>query len=604
MARVFLPFPEWDNNNIALNKPLQGVIMHTIHPFRIKSGYRVAVFIISLAALFVFFGTACPKAWSGHMMKVGLLEEPKTLNIWLASDAWSRKVLRLMYQTLYIRDPESLELIPWLAQNEPDYDAQANTYTVKLRDAKWSDGSEVTSEDIAFTGRLIKEFNIPRYASKWKFVEKIETPDKKTAVFYLEEPKAIFLSRTLTTPIVQKKEWEKIVEKARQTEKPLVTLLNHEVKFPVGSGPFVMKEWRKGAYLFLKTNEFFFGRNQDIAGRRLGPYIDGLIFKVFGTSDAAILALRKSTIDFFWWKIQPGYLEDLKKGKNIRLFSNEKSALYYMGFNCRKPPFNDVHLRRAVAMLIDKDFILKRVLQGQATQMISVIPPGNKFWHNPDVPLHDQGLTSQERIRKAYEILNNAGYSWESAPIGEDGKVVEGKGLRLPNGEQMEKFTILTPPADYDPHRAMSGLVIQEWLKAIGMPASSRPMSFGALLEKVKVSRDFDTFVLGYGSLSLDPDYVRSFYHSRYDKVRGFNKTGYQNPDFDKIADESANAMDPIKRQKLIWAMQKIILTDVPVVPLYNPKLIEAVRTERFQGWVEMLDGIGNLWSFCQLKPK
>ncbi len=577
--------------------------MQTIHFLRGRLGHRASLFFISLIALLMLAGTVCPKAWSAQMLKVGLLEEPKTLNIWLASDTWSRKVLRLMYQPLYIRDPETLALIPWLAQKEPVYDAEANTYTVKLREAKWSDGSEITSEDIAFTALLIKEFKIPRYSSKWKFIEKIETPDKKTAKFYLKEPKAIFLSRTLTTPIVQKKEWEGVAEKARQTEKPLVTLLNHEVKNPVGSGPFVLKEWRKGAYLFLKTNEFFFGRNQDIAGRRLGPYIDGIIFKVFGTSDAAILSLRKNTIDFFWWKIQPGYLEDLKGEKNIRLFTNEKSALYYMGFNCRKPPFDDVHLRRAVAMLIDKDFILNRILQGQAVNMISVIPPGNKFWHFSEVPLYSQGLTSQERIRKAYDILHAAGYSWEVPPIDKDGKVVEGKGLKMPDGEQMEKFSILTPPADYDPHRAMSGLVIQEWLRAIGMPAFARPMAFGALLEKVKVSREFDAFVLGYGSLSLDPDYVRAFYHSRYDKARGFNKTGYRNPDFDKIADESAGTMDPNKRQELIWAMQKMILTDVPIVPLYNPNLIEAVRTDRFQGWVEMLNGIGNLWSFCQLKP-
>ncbi len=60
---------------------------------------------------------------------------------------------------------------------------------MKLREAKWSDGSEITSEDIAFTARLIKEFKIPRYSSKWKFIEKIETPDKKTAKFYLKEPK-------------------------------------------------------------------------------------------------------------------------------------------------------------------------------------------------------------------------------------------------------------------------------------------------------------------------------------------------------------------------------------------------------------------------------
>ncbi|MEA3232577.1 MAG: ABC transporter substrate-binding protein [Thermodesulfobacteriota bacterium] len=579
------------------------MVMHTIHFFHGRLGHRVPFFLISLIALLMLAGTVCPKAWSAKMLKVGILEEPKTLNIWLASDAWSRKVLRLMYQTLYIRDPETLELIPWLAQEDPVYDAEANTYTVKLREAKWSDGSEITSEDIAFTGQLIQEFKIPRYASKWKFIEKIETPDKKTVIFYLKEPKAIFLSRTLTTPIVSKKEWSEIVKKARQAEKPLVTLLNYEVKNPVASGPFVLKEWRQGSYLFLKANESFFGKDQDIAGRRLGPYMDGVIFKVFGTSDAAILALKKSTIDFFWWKIQPGYLEDLRGEKDIQLFSNEKSALYYMGFNCRKPPFDDVHLRRAAAVLIDRDFIIRRVLQGQAIKMISVIPPGNKFWHSSDVPLYGQGLTTQERIKKAYDILHDAGYSWKVPPIDKNGKVVEGKGLKLPSGEQMKNFTILTPPADYDPHRAMSGLLIQEWLKAIGMPATSRPMAFGALLEKVKVTRDFDTFVLGYGSLSPDPDYMRAFYHSRYDKARGFNKTGYKNPDFDKIADESAGAMDPKKRQELVWAMQKMILTDVPIVPLYNPKLIEAVRTERFQGWVEMLNGIGNLWSFCQIKP-
>jgi ABC-type transport system substrate-binding protein len=128
-------------------------------------------------------------------------------------------------------------------------------------------------------------------------------------------------------------------------------------------------------------------------------------------------------------------------------------------------------------------------------------------------------------------------------------------------------------------------------------------MSFGALLENVSVRRDFNAYILGYGNLSPDPDYVRAFYHSRNDKVRGSNKSGFRNPDFDRIADESAGAMDPNERQKLIWEMQEIISSDVPVVPLYNPKLIEAVRTDRFKGWVEMLNGIGNIWSFCQLQP-
>jgi ABC-type transport system substrate-binding protein len=577
---------------------------HATHFFGSWLGRRIPLFLISLALSFLIASTVCTKSWGGSMLKVGILEEPKTLNIWLASDAWSRKILRLMYQTLYTRDPDTFKLVPWLAQKDPVYDAEAGTYTVSLREAKWSDGSDITSEDIAFTGRLIQEFKIPRYTAKWEFIEKIETPDPKTAVFYLKEPKAIFLSRTLTTPIVSKKEWVPVVDRARQAEKPLTTLLNHEVKNPIGSGPFFLKEWRKGAYLFLESNDYFFGKNREIAGRRLGPHMDGVLFKNFGTSDAAILALRKGTIDFFWWEIQAGYLEELKAEQNIRLFSNEKSALYYLGFNCRKPPFDDVHLRRATAVLIDKEFIIKRVLQNQAIKMGSVVSPGNKFWHYSEVPLYGHGLTTEERIKAAYTILNEAGYTWEVPPVDKDGDVNIGKGLRTPSGNKMEKITILTPPADYDPHRAMAGLIIQEWLRAIGMPVASRPMSFGALLEKVSVRRDFDAFILGYGNLSPDPDYIRSFYHSRNDKVRGANKSGYGNTEFDRIADESAGAMDPDERQELIWEMQRIIMTDVPVVPLYNPKLIEAVRTDRFKGWVEMLNGIGNIWSFCQLEPK
>lgn len=551
----------------------------------------------------VFFAIAPNSALAGNLMKVGVLEEPKTLNIWLASDTWSKKVLRLIYQPLYTRDPKTLSLIPWLAKDDPVYNSESNSYTVKLREAKWSDGTPVTAEDVAFTGRLIMEFNIPRHASKWKFIDKIEVMDPSTVTFYLKDPKAIFLSRTLITPIVSKKEWEKIAEKARKMEKPLTSLLNHEIKTPLGNGPFVLKEWRQGAYLFLQPNDLFFGKNQEISGHRLGPYVKGLILKVFGTSDAAILALRKNTLDYFWWKIQPGYIDELKKEKNIQLFTSEKSALYYLGFNCRKPPFDDVHFRRATATLIDKDFIIKRVLQGQGIKMHSVVPPGNTFWHNADVPLYGDKTTKEERIRKAHAILSQAGYTWNKPPVTKNNKVVPASGLKTPKGDSVEKFTILTPPADYDPHRAMAGLVIQEWLRAIGMPVSARPMSFSALLEKVKVSQDFDAFVLGYGNLNLDPDYVRAFYHSRYDKVRGFNKTGYNNPEFDKIADQSAGTMDANARRELIQKMQKIVLTDAPVVPLYNPSLIEAVRTDRFSGWIQTLNGIGNVWSFCRVKP-
>jgi ABC-type transport system substrate-binding protein len=216
----------------------------------------------------------------------------------------------------------------------------------------------------------------------------------------------------------------------------------------------------------------------------------------------------------------------------------------------------------------------------------------------------DKVLLRGERIQKAYETLKEAGFSWQQPPVNDEGEIQKGKGIRLPDGSPMADFTILTPPADYDPARAMAGVMIQEWLRAAGLPASAKPMAFGSLLDQVKGRHEFDMFVLGYGSLNPDPNYLKSFFHSENDKPRGWNMSGYHNPRYDDLADKSARTMDPEKRQDLIWEMQRILMRDVPYLPLYNPHLIEAVRTDDFEGWVPMLEGIGNTWSFCNLRPK
>jgi peptide/nickel transport system substrate-binding protein len=571
-------------------------------PFRphLFSGLSFWPFLGAILICFCFWARS---ATAENYIKIGMLEEPKTLNVWLATDTWSNKVLSQIYQPLYIRDPKDLKLTPWLAAGEPVHDPKALTYTVRLRPAKWSDGTELTSADVAFTGRIIKTLKVPRFNSNWEFIEKIETPDSHTVRFFLREPKAIFLTRTLTTPIVQKKCWEQILDRVKGLEKPLLEVLKQKIEAPVSSGPFMLKEWRRGAYVYLEKNPYFFGQGKEIAGYHLGPHIDGIIFKFFGTSDAAVLALLKGSIDLFWWGLQQGYIQDLDIDKNIRVVTSEKSALYYLGFNLRKKPFSDKHFRKAVAYMTDKEFIIKRILQGYALQADSIVPSSNKFWYNPNVDRYGEGLNREARIRKACQILREGGYTWEDPPVRPDGKVVHGDGIRLPNGEPMEKLTILTPPADYDPQRAMVGIMIQEWLKMLGIPATSKPMPLGSLIQQVKTRHDFDLFILGYGNLSLDPDYLRNFFISKNNRPKGWNTSGYNNPEFDKIANASADTMNREDRRKLIWKMQIMLLQDLPWIPIYTPKLAEGVLEDRFSGWVDMVGGIGNRWSFSLIEP-
>ena len=560
-----------------------------------------ACLIIFLSA---FVAGGCDRrAVHSPEVRIGLLEEPKSLNIWRGSDAWSSRILSLLYQPLFIRDPETLTFVPWLAAEDPIYDERTLSYRVALRDAKWSDGSPVTSRDVSFTVALIQEFKIPRYYAKWEFVKRVETPDAGTVVFYLSEPRATFLTRSLVTPIVSEKEWDPLLADIRSAESPLAALLNQRIAVPISNGPFTLGEWKQGAYLHLPRNELFFGKSLRHGSRLLGPYVDGIIFKLYGTSDTAILALKKGDIDMFWWGLQPGYREELLKEQSIRLYSNEKSALYYLGMNVRKPPFSDIHFRQAVATTIDKDFLLARLLQGHGVRMDSVVPPGNPYWHCTDITPYGKGLSREERIRKAHAILEGGGYTWEVSPVSRSGQITRGKAMRGPDGSPVPAVTIYTPPADYDPTRAQAGIFIQEWLRELGVSASARPLAISSLSEQVQVRRDFDAFIHGYGNLSLDPDYVRSFFHSRYDRPRGRNTSGYRNTEFDRISDESAAEMNREERRALIWEMQRIVASDVPWIPLYNPHTIEATRSDRFEGWVDMPVGIGNWWSFCLLKP-
>mgnify|MGYP006278385773 CR=1 FL=1 len=558
--------------------------------------------ISAVAVLCPVLFFSCRYEKQAETLRIGIAEEPRTLNVWRASDANSRKVLSLIYQRLYIRDPGTLELTPWLAKDKPVYDPETISYTVTLRDVKWSDGSALTADDVVFTVNLIKQFNIPMYISKWRFVEKTVAVDDRTVRFFLDKPRAIFLTRSMVIPIVSRKEWGERANRSQQKEKPLKALLNQKIENPFGCGPFVLKRWREGAFVYLEKNPHFFGSGRTINGYRLGPDVEKIIFKIFRSADVAILALRKNTIDYYWSAIQPGHIDALEEDENTRVFVSRKSAFYFMGFNVRKPPFSRACLRQAVACLIDREFIIKRILQGYANRMSSVVPEGNVAWHNPELPSHGEGLSREERIRRAYELLKSNGYTWEIPPVNKKGDVVSPSSIIAPDGEPMKRFTILTPPADYDPHRAACGTIISEWLKDLGVPASAMPMSFGALLDKVKAEHDFDAFILGYGSLSLDPDYLRSFFHSKNDKERGWNMSGYSNPDYDRLADSSAACMKEAERRELIFRLQDIVLRDVPYIPLYNPHMIEAVNVNQFTGWVEMVGGIGNLWSITCLE--
>jgi peptide/nickel transport system substrate-binding protein len=586
-----------------------------------------------LGSLFVgitIFATlwAAAATWA-ESLKVGLMDEPKTLNPFAASDVWSAKVLMFLYQRLYYRDPVSDELVPWLASDDPVWDPENRTVTFHLREAQWDDGSPFTAEDVVFTADVIRRFHLPKYWNNWSFVEKVEALDPHTIRLSLAEPMAVLWDRTLTSFVVQKSRWAAVVEKAEKVfqealqaqktadkegeealqeslVKPLEIITTHTVTNPESLGPFAFKQWQKGAFVFLTRNERFFGFNGDIAGHKVGPYVEGVIFKIYRNADTAVLALKRGDIDYYWWSLESGYLEDLKADPKIKIHSVLKSGYRYLGFNLRRPPINDPEFRHATAYLIDKDFIVQRVLHNEGKRLDTFVPPDNPEYFNPNTPTYGKGLSWRERVEKARTIVKDAGYTWEMEPVGGDlaGQFeVKGRGLKLPGRVPVAPLNLLTPPADYDAQRAQAGNLIQQWLSDFGVPVSWRPMAFSAMTKRIRDDQDFDMYVSGWGALGQDPDYLRSFFHSDSCDAGERNSGAYVNPEFDRLVERQAHTMDFAERRELIFLLQDILMYDLPWIPLYTPMNLEGVRIDRFDGWVEMTGGIGNLWSFIQVKP-
>lgn len=147
----------------------------------------------------------------------------------------------------------------------------------------------------------------------------------------------------------------------------------------------------------------------------------------------------------------------------------------------------------------------------------------------------------------------------------------EGGGVTMPDGKAMPHLSIITPPAHYDTEMAATGKVIQNRLKYFGFPISWEALAFRSLVNKVRNESDFDMFILGWRGLSLDPDYLRRFFYSSRDHLNHWNYPGYDNVEFDKLANLQVRTLDLQERRKIVLNLQSKLMTDVLYIPLYVP---------------------------------
>ena len=585
-------------------------------------------------------GSTGPKVY-----QMGIFSDLTTTNYWSYmgpnTTIWNSYVLGGAYPSLYTLTAQRYDWVPSAAADFPTELKEETvggdtlwTTEVELKQGmRWSDGSEVTAEDWVFTAHTVRDLEL---TGNWssvvdrEFFHSAEAVDPYNLKIYFKKKPG--LSRwqfgLAYLSMLPKAYWEPIVEQAKQESGVLEqqkVLYGHVPENEPSAGAFTFGKWEKGAfaeksansgyyftgvkdtnyangaYSSVKPGAYEFTAFGEPTGDKLleytaGPFVDSSIYSIHGNQEAAVLALKKGDIDYMLnpLGLQRGLQEQLSGEQGLGNLENPSNGFRYLGFNFRKPPMDNKAFRHAVAVLIDKEFLTSTVLQGVAIPMYTTVSEGNGFWYNPNVDLIGKGLSRAERTAEVVRLLKDAGFTWEQEPeVSENGTVEKvGEGLKMPNGDPMPELEILSPSPGYDPLRSTFAIWIERWMNDIGIPAKARLTDFNVIVEKIRDPDGFDIWILGWG-LSVFPDYLEAFFHSRYAEGDGLNRGGYSNPEFDKLAEALLVETDISAARDQVFKMQEFLADDLPYVVLFTTPILETYRSDRME--YPFTDNLGGL---------
>ena len=514
---------------------------------------------------------------------------------------------------------------------------------MKLKEGgRWSDGQPITAHDVVVTINTVLEFQLP---GNWAdnipadLIERVEAVDDRTVKFYFKRMPGLgeWQYNLSQTNFVAKHFWEPLVAQARgaatleDRQKALYAIVPQNEPT---AGEMTFVRWERGAFVEVRANPNYLLSNSTVTlyqngafkdekpgayrftaygqptGDKLvefvrGPHAQSVIYSVYASQDAAILALERGDIDYLPSPLglQAGFQRRLEAQEGIRVIVNAQNGIRYLGFNLRRPPMDNKAFRQAVAVLIDKEFVSETVLQGVAIPIYTVVPPGNAFWYNPNVPQYGKGLTESSdyseqrkaRLAEAVRILKAAGFTWDVEPTWDGAKraVEPGRGLKMPNGQPVPQLEILGPSAGYDPLRASFAIWVERWLNEAGIPVRANLTGFNVIVPRVFTQQDFDMWILGWG-LTVFPDYLSSFFHSKQAVSGGNNAGGYSNPEFDRLADEFVQETDLARAREKAFQLQEFLAEELPYVVLFTTPIREPVRSNVKFPFEDVLDGLQN----------
>ncbi len=446
--------------------------------------------------------TATAPAAGAKTLTVAIPGDPIGFDPYLTADANTVALTWNLYDQLVTVDAKG-NLQPDLATSW-SYSADGRTLTFHLRSGvRFDDGHTLTSADVRSSfQRMLDPATKDPDASDYKVIASIDTPDPSTVVMHLSSYDAALLS-DLALPFAA-------IEPAGVDPATLKTK-------PDGTGPYELSSWTPGQDVVLKANPHYWQPGL--------PHIPTVDLKIVPDPATQIADLLAGSIDLL-----PGLsgqqASQLKGNSGVTLTSAPSGNIQIMAINNARKPFNDVRVRQALSLAVNRDAVVQGAWFGYATPVGTFLPP-NSPYYSPQPTPYDPA--------KAKQLLAQAGY---------------------PNGFS----SVLDLPSLYPVH-VQTGQVIAAQLAQIGVQLKLNQVEWATWLSQDYAKRQYDLTIISHTG-RLDPDTLLVRFTSTYP----YNYENYRNPAYDTLIAQGRATQDVAKRRQIYAQAQQILATDVPAV--------------------------------------